>query len=658
MNRSMRRYSHLLVLLLLVAARSVTSNASHEEDDGDKIMDFDDTLPVPTPGPTEKSDEPVHATGEASSPGGGNKAPDITPYLNVHPLPVPTHGSKAGHPLPVPTVPSPSSSTDSMIYDRDPGSFGQGAYPTESMHAGDGASKTRGSSDMVGGGAGGTRDQENDDLVGSFGEGAYPSDSTTNEAGSATGRNVPTLGPVDLPSAKKSASSFGDGAYPNTRVNGDEPKDIPTVYPKEPSVYPKEVKNEDTVGISEGGHPPGTITKDKPIDIPTVYPKEPSVYPEEDENENTVSLSEGSYPADTTVKDEVREIPTVYPKEPSVYPNELESDSISMGESDSISMGDTDAPAHTPSERGVREGDSVNESDDTIPDTPATNEKEVNDHKESKPEAPAKEGSLASFFEKVNKKKEQTQDNLSDTFAAASQVYTAQAKKEGLYVGDTKKSYRGIWGELRSNQSRPNMMVLFELFQDAFVEAITGSHTQAQAEALVDDMGEILASKTAPVDVDKVMAAEPDKVEISNTFVDGLDDIDKLFEDVDPPDELDIASFGSSMQEILTGRVIHIARKRLMMGVDFVKESFVKTKVTVVTRFTSGDGKIRFISKDELKQTGRATINVLKRSYTFVKELVVDLMDSGEADTDTDDSIILGDIQEQIQKQQQRAVPP
>ena len=552
----------LLVLLLLVTPRTVTSNGSQEEDD-DNILDLD-SFPVPTHAPVDNSDEPEYSSGEASSPGSANKAPDITPYLNIN-LPVPTNGGKPNlTPSPVPTVPSPSSAEKTP--DQDSGSFSEWAYPTESM-------------------------------------------------------------------------------------NGDEQKDVPTIYPKED-------KEEDTVSFSEEAYPSATIAEEKETAVPTIYPSESA--PQEAAKDSSSEAVPTVY-ADSVENESV--VPTLYTESsdtvPTVYTEEGDSKGASEVPTVYTDSSDT-VPTVYMEEGGSKDASKeASPSDSTAGDEDAARaveEKGTGDEKESKPEAPAKEGSLASFFEKVNKKKDATQDNLSNTFAAASQVYTAQAKKEGLYIGDTKKTYRGVWGELQPNQRRPNMMVLFELFQDAFVEAITGSHTKAQAEALVDDMGDILESKTADIDVDKIMAAEPDKVEISNTFVDGLDDIDKLFEDVDPPDELDIASFGSSMQEILMGRASHIARKRLMMGVEFVKKSFVKTKTIVVKRFTSEDGRIRLMTKDGLKQTGLATLKVLKSGYTFAKELVDDLLDSSEQDSDSDDTKILGDIQEQLQKQQ-RAVP-
>jgi hypothetical protein len=44
-------------------------------------------------------------------------------------------------------------------------------------------------------------------------------------------------------------------------------------------------------------------------------------------------------------------------------------------------------------------------------------------------------------------------------------------------------------------------------------------------------------------------------------FVDGLDEIDKLFESVEVPDELDVGADGSSMQDVLVGQGIKIAWK-------------------------------------------------------------------------------------------------
>ena len=82
-------------------------------------------------------------------------------------------------------------------------------------------------------------------------------------------------------------------------------------------------------------------------------------------------------------------------------------------------------------------------------------------------------------------------------------------------------------------------------------------------------------------------------------------------EDVDPPDELDIASLGSSMQEILVGRTSHIALKRLMMGLQFIKKWCIKGKDAVVNQFKSEDGRIKFATKEEMAEFGRKSLNAI-----------------------------------------------
>ncbi|KAL7551142.1 hypothetical protein ACHAWF_014342 [Thalassiosira exigua] len=50
--------------------------------------------------------------------------------------------------------------------------------------------------------------------------------------------------------------------------------------------------------------------------------------------------------------------------------------------------------------------------------------------------------------------------------------------------------------------------------------------------------------------------------EANRKFVDGLDEIDKLFESVEVPDELDVGADGSSMQDVLVGQGLKIIWKR------------------------------------------------------------------------------------------------
>lgn len=73
-------------------------------------------------------------------------------------------------------------------------------------------------------------------------------------------------------------------------------------------------------------------------------------------------------------------------------------------------------------------------------------------------------------------------------------------------------------------------------------------------------------------------ASNTNNKDANRQFVDGLDEIDKLFESVEVPDELDVGADGSSMQDVLVGQGIKIIWKRvknISMG--------VKTKVNGIT---------------------------------------------------------------------------
>jgi hypothetical protein len=59
-------------------------------------------------------------------------------------------------------------------------------------------------------------------------------------------------------------------------------------------------------------------------------------------------------------------------------------------------------------------------------------------------------------------------------------------------------------------------------------------------------------------------------------FVMGLDEIDKFFESVSPPDELDVGADGSSMQDVLVGQGLKIIFKRAKSIGSSVKERFEK----------------------------------------------------------------------------------
>jgi hypothetical protein len=67
-------------------------------------------------------------------------------------------------------------------------------------------------------------------------------------------------------------------------------------------------------------------------------------------------------------------------------------------------------------------------------------------------------------------------------------------------------------------------------------------------------------------------------------FVTGLDDVDKLFESVEVPDELDVGADGSSMQEVLVGQALKIIMKKVKGLGGIIKLKFDKVAMPVVKK--------------------------------------------------------------------------
>jgi hypothetical protein len=64
-------------------------------------------------------------------------------------------------------------------------------------------------------------------------------------------------------------------------------------------------------------------------------------------------------------------------------------------------------------------------------------------------------------------------------------------------------------------------------------------------------------------------------------FVTGLDDVDKLFESVEVPDELDVGADGSSMQDVLVGQALKIITKKVKSLGGAIKVKFDKVATPV-----------------------------------------------------------------------------
>lgn len=145
----------------------------------------------------------------------------------------------------------------------------------------------------------------------------------------------------------------------------------------------------------------------------------------------------------------------------------------------------------------------------------------------------------------------------------------------------------GVWGVYQSDSRYANISVLALLFQDLFQK------DEAEATAILKDLA---SSAIMPME-DVLTKIQNVSEEISETvdsaeriakspnseFVEGLDDIDKFFEGVDVPDELDVGAAGSSIQEVLMGQGTQIIIKRLKMGFVAIRGGIMTIKVSAVT---------------------------------------------------------------------------
>ena len=67
----------------------------------------------------------------------------------------------------------------------------------------------------------------------------------------------------------------------------------------------------------------------------------------------------------------------------------------------------------------------------------------------------------------------------------------------------------------------------------------------------------------------------------NDDFISGLDDVDKFFEEVDPPDELDVGASGLSMQDVLVGQGVQIIKTRILKGIEQLKRISTELKIVV-----------------------------------------------------------------------------
>ena len=258
------------------------------------------------------------------------------------------------------------------------------------------------------------------------------------------------------------------------------------------------------------------------------------------------------------------------------------------------------------------------------------------------------------------------------------QKETATATESAPFCGES------IWGKPSGNPPA-NFDVLALLFQDLIsveypnaaserLDALLWAQNAAPLlddelldggagipESLVDGGGEFVAGGASAGRTNSEYLEEmPSKRSASSEFIEGLDDIDKLFEEVDVPDEFDE---GTSIQEIVMGSGRRILVKRVLMGLETAKdwtvakwrivkehagnisehsERFHHAKDWTAQRWRVVKARVQTLEarmphKDEWKQAGQWTWRKTRELAVWTKSMVVRLVEGDEIDVGAGD---------------------
>jgi hypothetical protein len=204
----------------------------------------------------------------------------------------------------------------------------------------------------------------------------------------------------------------------------------------------------------------------------------------------------------------------------------------------------------------------------------------------------------------------------------------------------------GIWGKF---QPRPpvDLKALYLLFEsvelgepprkeiptaESMASQITDSaFAQARRKGPRTSAAEP-ASTAIPSELERDELNETKSAKSANSeFVDGLDDIGKFFEDVEPPDELDVGAVGTSIQEVLMGQGSRIIIKRLQMGASFVRRTFLAVKARLAERFVDEDGNLTIVDPEKIEKAVNWVWTTSKRLYHQAQTVLDNLIERGIA---------------------------
>lgn len=293
----------------------------------------------------------------------------------------------------------------------------------------------------------------------------------------------------------------------------------------------------------------------------------------------------------------------------------------------------------------------------------------VNDFKNHSDDGTAPKGSLASFFESANSvsSSKSFEDQLEQQQTLTSHSEVLQVKNNINSFGQLQ--YKGEpWGYYRQTRRLPDFDLLHLLFQDLSTPGkfklenpseMFEKLEKMEKDPLFDDSQTSdlsekpsdsnlqwrAASKGEDNTQDVNLHLNSDLASDANfDFVEGLDDLGKFFEGIDPPDELDIGASGLSIQEVLVGKGREILVKKVVQLTYAVKIAWNRL-TRIVNKITTrkdtgreendGDGNPR---KKWLDELAVKAWNLLKAGAERIVDLVDRVVDRFDGDEDDDAS--------------------
>lgn len=263
---------------------------------------------------------------------------------------------------------------------------------------------------------------------------------------------------------------------------------------------------------------------------------------------------------------------------------------------------------------------------------------------ESKPEP--KKGSLADFFNKVNTNNS-PKGNAPTAQASNKRPEFSQRQAQAAYQDVVEsvqppepkriqdavkqgKTFSGVWG--RASQNQDKKLILDGDSEELSSKVLSDGSIILQPSVL-DEADEPNPANLQPT------AKEVKSKSVNAEFVEGLDDINKLFEGVDPPDELDVGAVGSSIQEVLMGKGAQIVSKRVAQGLREVRKVLVEARDKLTSRFKREEGAL--VTREEVVKGAQDVWKTCHHAFQGFRGLIRELIGEIWPDDELEDEDIL-----------------